>query len=505
MIFKTGKSTWRFLPFILAAGMLVYFAATVNYGTDSSEGETLAQQHCGNCHVFPDPSLLDKKTWDESVLPQMAFRLGFKNASIYAKINPQDLPVILKTIPAGPALTDEEWQLIRRYYLENAPDRLTLHDTMPENTIRQFSIHRPEVLQQPFITLLKFDTLTHRFYIGDQSSWLRIFDNNLTLVDSILLDSPPSDISVSANGLLISLLGILWPNDQAKGKLVHTQVEPGAITTVLDSLQRPVSFRQGDITNDGRDDIIVCAFGNYTGALLAFENTGSGYVKHILSSTPGARKVEIRDFDNDGLPDIMALMTQGDERIVLYRNKGAMTFEEKVLIRLPPVYGSNYFELADFNADGHYDILFTNGDNGDFSPVVKPYHAVRIFQNDGENNFDEVWSFPMPGASQAVAEDFDKDGDLDIAAISFFPDFERHPERGFIYFENLGKQKFQPQTNSIFSDGRWLVMEKADFDGDGNVDIILGSSSYRGLGANTDIHQHWQEKKTPLLVLRNGQ
>jgi mono/diheme cytochrome c family protein len=41
-----------------------------------SEGEALAKKNCASCHKFPDPSLLDKKTWKEGVLPEMSLRLG---------------------------------------------------------------------------------------------------------------------------------------------------------------------------------------------------------------------------------------------------------------------------------------------------------------------------------------------------------------------------------------------------------------------------------------------
>ena len=43
------------------------------------KGEALAQKNCASCHKFPDPSLLDKKTWKEGVLPEMAYRLGIGN------------------------------------------------------------------------------------------------------------------------------------------------------------------------------------------------------------------------------------------------------------------------------------------------------------------------------------------------------------------------------------------------------------------------------------------
>src|SRR5690606_37076475 len=141
--------------------------------------------------------------------------------------------------------------------------------------------------------------------------------------------------------------------------------------------------------------------------------------RHVLSELPGARKAVIRDFNGDARPDILALLTQGDERIVLYENNGGFNFSEKILFRLPAVYGSSYFEVHDFNDDGHFDILYSNGDNGDISRIQKPYHGIRVFENDGKGMFREAFFHPMPGASQVMAFDFDGDGDKDLAAISY--------------------------------------------------------------------------------------
>ncbi len=42
-------------------------------------GEELARENCSSCHKFPDPSLLDKKTWNDKVLLDMSYRLGMRN------------------------------------------------------------------------------------------------------------------------------------------------------------------------------------------------------------------------------------------------------------------------------------------------------------------------------------------------------------------------------------------------------------------------------------------
>jgi len=101
------------------------------------------------------------------------------------------------------------------------------------------------------------------------------------------------------------------------------------------------------------------------------------------------------------------------------------------------------------NGDRHLDIVCTNGDNADCSVITKPYHGIRIYLNDGDFTFKQVWFYPMPGASQALARDFDQDGDMGLAAISFFPlldDTKRKPAQVFVYLENKGNLTFKPQT-----------------------------------------------------------
>jgi hypothetical protein len=146
--------------------------------------------------------------------------------------------------------------------------------------------------------------------------------------------------------------------------------------------------------------------------------------------------------------------------------------------------------------------VYTNGDNADLSIILKPYHGVRIFMNTGHDKFTETWFYPMYGASEALARDFDSDGDVDIAAISFFPDFRNHLEDGFIYFENTG-DNFIPQTTELAKSGRWLKLEAADFDRDGDEDILLGALDFRPMVPDS-VYQSWMKDKTTLLILRNN-
>ena len=189
---------------------------------------------------------------------------------------------------------------------------------------------------------------------------------------------------------------------------------------------------------------------------------------------PGARKVENKDFEKDNKPDIIVLMAQAYEGISIFYNVGNGKFKERRVVDLPPVYGVSYFELADFNNDGHDDILLTTGDNWDLSSNRKTYHGIRIYLNDGKNKFKESWFYPFYGTSKAMVRDFDHDGHLDIAAISFYADLD-NPEESFIYLSGRGNLTFKSFSTPEAAHGKWLTMETGDFDQDGDVDIVLGS------------------------------
>lgn len=484
---------------LLVSGILV--ASCEN---ERQREERLARQYCAACHAFPEPALADKKSWRERIMPQMAFRMGFPDTKFLRHMKEDERNTVMASLPAHPMLSEADFDRIESYYQRHAPDSLERPAVPPSGSMDQFeaTTFRIPLKTSPLVTLIKTDTVAGKIFVGTRLARLYQFSRTLALEDSFQLPSPPSDVLFEGAGTELLLMGIMDPNDQPRGEIISLDAGNRQVKQVLDSLQRPVHMQRADLNKDGLPDYVVCAFGNYTGALLAYENEGNGrYTRHVLISLPGARKTIVRDLDNDGMPDITALLAQGDEKIVMLHNDGNFDFSITTLLRFPPVYGSSFFEIGDFNRDGQFDILYTNGDNADYSPVLKPYHGVRLYLNEGANTFRESWFHPMHGASQTRAVDFDGDGDLDLAAIAFFPDFTTHPERCFYYFRNDGGT-FATFTTPLAATGRWITMEVADLEPDGDVDVLLGALNFEP-GVPEDVLARWNKEQASLLVLRN--
>lgn len=414
--------------------------------------------------------------------------------------------------PSKQLLTFIEWQNLIDYYVATSPD------TLPEKNSRQ-SIKKEVSL---------FNVIAPSFYYENPStSYVHINENNsgnaliacdaikqniyffngkLDVIDSIHnSQGPVVDIDFGKNEALACNIGFMNPtnNKLGKGQLITFRNGQTSLDTLplFDMLQRPVQITSSDLNKDGKKDYLVCEFGFLTGSLSWLQNLGNNqYKKNILRPYPGVIKAYIDDHNKDGFPDIWALFTQGEEGIFLFTNKGNGSFQQKEVLRFPPVYGSSYFEFADMNKDGHPDVVYTCGDNSDHSPVLKPYHGVYIFINDGKYNFKQQYFFPVNGCYKAIARDFDKDGDVDIATISFFADYSRKPEEGFVYLENTGNLQFTPFSLPETQQGRWLTMDAGDINKDGDIDLVLGNFSV----APTIIKSssNWT-KGPPFIILEN--
>jgi hypothetical protein len=467
-----------------------------------AEGKELSQKYCISCHKYPEPALLDKITWEKGVLPAMALQLGLQRemGQLYAD--------------KASLINIDSYQKIVEFYKSKAPNTLALPKHESEKDWAMFTIKRPAKVDTAAIamtTMIKFNPFDKLIYTGDMANNLLTWDNN---VKSKLVKITPSAVTAAnfyqidgKNKGVFTCIGELQPNDFLKGVMLDVDLNGKKATSklVTDSLPRPVQTAAADFNKDGLTDYIVCGFGNTKGGLFLVQQQSNGSFKRkVIRAVPGAIQVEVGDFNNDGWPDVMSLFAQADEGIWLFINDQHGGFKTKNLVRFPPVYGSNSFQLVDMNKDGKIDIIYTCGDNNDYSRILKPYHGVYVFTNLGNWNLKQTYFYHINGTEKAMAADFDGDGDLDIATIAFFPDFKSHPTEGFIMLEQTATNKFKAHEVPVNKYGRWISMEVADVDGDGDQDVILGNFSafavrlinQKGFKPDWNMHE-------PIILLQN--
>jgi hypothetical protein len=502
----------RVLPCLLLIAIFC-LACTQNVSEreEKPSGEQLAAIYCGSCHLYPEPALLPKSTWEAHVLPRMGYMMGiYPNSNIRESLIEEGMGGVLvnkaKIFPEKPILEQQDWMAIVEFYLSAAPERLDMPNLELKENLASFEVRFPNyALSPPSTTLLQFHE--NGLYLGDANSQrLYEFDAALNVTKAAKVKEGAVSIAKKSDALAITVMGSFSPTDAPSGFILQLPTNSKSSTKVLiDSLQRPVHTAYTDLNGDGLEDIVISEFAKWTGGLSWWAQGEQGEFKeHLLRNQPGAIKTAIQDFNGDGKPDILALFGQGNEGFWLYINEGGNQFKEQKVLQLESTMGSSSFRLIDYNGDGLKDILYTAGDNADYPPILKPYHGVYIYENKGDSQFEQAFFYPLAGAYGAIAEDFDLDGDLDIAAISFFPDFKNDPNGGFLYLEHIDKWKMKAYHLPQSSLGRWIVMDSGDIDRDGDIDLAIGSLAFEVIPDNGEL-AGWVNNALPFLLLENKQ
>ncbi len=489
----------------------LFFISCQNGGRKPLSNATQYNNYCGSCHLTPEITNIPKNIWENDVLPEMAARMGYRYNGydpFEFKSNEEKLHITLsKKYPEQPIIDSITWWGIHDYISSIAPNAIPTDLTRKtrNKNLTQFSIRTIDIpkLTVPIITDLQFDTIKQGFIIGDAKGSLYQWPSSNTPAAPNRFNSPITAYNQKKNELFITEIGILNPSEVPKGLL--SRISSGITDTIAKKLHRPVFTEIVDLNDDGVDELLICEFGHLTGQLSLLERTESGYIKKSLFPQPGSIKLEIADMNNDGKKDIIALFSQGDEGIFIFYQKKNLQFSREHVVRLPPEYGSSWFELLDYDMDGDLDIVMANGDNADYSIFPKPYHGIRLFINDGTNAFEQKWFYPIYGATRVLADDYDLDGDFDFAVTALFNDTENSPEEGFIFLENLNSKQFefQPYTFSGNLTNGLLTMAKGDYDLDGDIDIMLGSFKVKGLRKTNSIFANKEWDLVKLLLLEN--
>lgn len=201
------------------------------------------------------------------------------------------------------------------------------------------------------------------------------------------------------------------------------------------------------------------------GALIPYASSNTG------------PKLQTGDLNNDGVDDIVALGAKAQETVIFLQEKDS-TFSTKKLedSELHKIHEDVSSVIFDANGDHKNDLLIVSGGN-EFTKG-KPLEPRLYLQEEEELRFREsAFQNIFINASTAQAIDLDNDGDLDISISSdIVPrEFGKTPTQHL--FENDGKANFKDISATY---GKWLRdignvydVHWQDIDGNGFLDAVV--------------------------------
>jgi len=455
--------------------------------------EKLARATCSSCHNFSPPDVLPKDAWRSEIVRMMFIREG--------RLPPTGDPAVAyRNVQLPP-----DMEQVLQYMVKNAPDRLAAPERWPDPSespvkFTQYGLSMPDMPNDPAVShveLVDFDGDGTLDVLATEMRQGTVFTGHpqkagspLSVIASIPHPAHVAFTDFDGDGrkdMLLGDLGQFLPADHHDGAVIWLRaLAAGKFSPFwLDGWPRVADVEAADFNGDGKTDLAVAAFGwRKTGQIAILENqtTNSAqpsFVTHVIDPRPGSIDIFPVDLNHDGRMDFVTLLAQQYETVLAFINKGSFSFEQKVIYAAPhPNWGSSGIQLVDLDKDGDLDVILTHGDSFD-DGLVKPYHGIQWLENRGAYPFTEHSLATLAGVHPVKAADLDGDGDLDIVAGAFFPPdaigaTPKLPSLGWL--EQVGPGKFERRSLELGSPLH-ASLDAADFDGDGDIDLVVGNLS----------------------------
>jgi len=258
-------------------------------------------------------------------------------------------------------------------------------------------------------------------------------------------------------------MSIYWGNGKDYSIRNHTYVP----------VNGPMWVTPADLNADGTQDLVVANYSNGSWTSMdsaiywgATDSDGSfSLTERTYLPSQDCQKAAVADFNGDGHTDIVFAFSGGFWE---YRNPEARGAPSRIYwnsasgfdrekFRDLETQGASDVAVADLNADGHLDIVFANGD--------KDADSYIYYGN--EDKFANQPTTKLPATNPHAVEiaDVDNDGAPDIVFAN---------EQGSVSFAYLNRGgKFDPSRRLEFPTHMAKDCVVADFNKDGHADIFF--------------------------------
>lgn len=260
--------------------------------------------------------------------------------------------------------------------------------------------------------------------------------------------------------------------------------QPGGTFSAPELINLPgevSNLSAAELTGDGHMDLIFTESTFDSTTIQVMYGNGDGTFQPPVQVAANGMEAVVGDFNGDGLPDIMVLQGanvqtgQFSESLLLNQGDGAFDPAPAPAMQFPLGTQFNTVAVGDFNGDGIDDFALT----GNSFTSVDIYYGSRS----GAFTLGSSTSLLAAGSttqiSQLIVGDFNNDGQPDILALTNGSSGPTDP--AFVLL-NQGGYSFSESSFSTFGPGDGFV---ADFNGDGNLDLLDGNSVYLGNGDGT--------------------